>query len=113
MCIYSAPPPPIPECMTSEVHDTRVVLQWRSPPHCGGRTDCYYQIRINNGSAIQNYSTRFMNNFNAQVTYPINNLQQATNFLIAVSIHNGVSDQDAVHAKLRECSILVLSLIHI
>ena len=39
--VYSAPPPPIPECMASEVYDTVIVLKWRSPPHCGGRTDYY------------------------------------------------------------------------
>ena len=103
MHVCSAPPPPISECMASEVYDTSVILQWRSPPHCGGRTDCYYQIRINNGPAIQHDQTRF--NFNAQVTYTINNLQQATTYSITVSIHNGVSDQDAANAKLRECSV--------
>ena len=106
--IYSAPPPPIPECMASEVYDTSVVLQWRSPPHCGGRTDCYYQIRINDGPALQYNPTRFT--FNAQVTYAVNNLQQDTTYSITVSIHNGVSDQDANNAKLRECPVVVTTI---
>ena len=92
--------------MTSEIYDTSVVLQWRSPPHCGGRTDCYYQIRITDGPVIlHNIFT-----LNTQVTYTVNNLQPDTTYSITVSIHNGVSDQDAGNAKLRECSFVVTTI---
>ena len=91
--------------MAKEVYDTSVELQWNSPSHCGGRTDCYYQIRINNGPAERYDPTNF--NFSAQETYSVNNLQQDTTYCIAISVHNGVSDQDADNEKLRECSIVV------
>ena len=94
--------------MAHEVYGTSVFLRWRSPPHCGGRSDCYYQIRINDGPGIQYNPTRFT--FNAQETYTINNLQQDTTYSITVSIHNGVSDQDADNAKLRECPIVVTTI---
>ena len=60
---------------------------------------------------VQEYKynpTRFT--INAQIVYTINNLQQDTTYSITVSILNGVSDQDADNAKLRECSIVVTTM---
>ena len=96
------------ECTSNTVYDTGAVLQWRNPPHCGGRTDCYYRISINNGPAVRHDPTNF--NFNALETYTANNLQPDTTYSITVSIHNGVSDQDADNAKLRECQIVVTTI---
>ena len=92
--------------MAKEVYDTSVELQWNSPSHCGGRTDCFYQIRLNNGPAERYDPTNF--NFNAQTGKVVSNLQQDTTYSITISVHNGVSDhdQDTDDAKFRECSIV-------
>ena len=101
---YTAPPSPISDCVANEVYDTSIELQWNSPSHCGGRTDCYYQIRLNNGPAERYDPTNF--NFNAQTGKVVSNLQQDTTYSITISVHNGVSDQDTDNTKIRECSIV-------
>ena len=45
-----------------------------------------------------------------QETYTIDNLQPDTTYLITVSIHNGVSDQDSDNARIRECTIIAKTL---
>ena len=105
--LFSAPPPRIPECTVSQRFDAGVTIQWTTPANCGGRTDCYYQIKINNGSPKQ-YSPGFRPN--TQETYAIDNLQPDTTYSIIVSIHNGVSDQDSDNARFRECTIVTKTL---
>ena len=104
--IHAAPPPPISECLASTIFDTGATLQWRNPLQCGGRNDCYYQIKINDGPSVQYIPSTFPD-FS---TYTVDNLQPDTTYSITISIHNGVSDQDAENAKLRECSIVVKTI---
>ena len=101
---YSAPPAPISECLASTIMDTGVTVQWRNP-HCGGRNDCYYLIKVNNGPPIQYIPTTV--HFSA---YTVEDLQPDTTYIITISVHNGVSEQDAKNAKLRECSIVVKTI---
>ena len=107
LLFFSAPPPHIPECTISQHFDTAVTIQWTTPANCGGRTDCYYQIKINDGSP-KRHSPGFRPN--TQETYTIDNLQPDTTYSITVSIHNGVSDQDSDNARFRECTIVVKTI---
>ena len=104
---FSAPPPHIPECTVSQRFDTAVTIQWTAPANCGGRTDCYYQIKINDDSPKQ-HSPGF--HPNTRETYTIANLQPDTTYSIIVSIHNGVSDQDSDNARFRECTIVAKTI---
>ena len=106
---FSAPPPPIniPECVIRQSFDTGVTIQWRAPAHCGGRSDCYYQIKINDGSPKM-HRPGFRPN--EEEIYDINNLQPDTTYSITVSIHNGVSDQDPDNARLRQCTIVATTI---
>ena len=104
----SAPPPPISSsCDVSQHFDTAVTIRWRSPANCGGRSNCYYQIRINNDSP-QRHSPVFRPN--NQETFTVANLQPDTTYSISVSVHNGVSDQDPDNARNRECVIVATTL---
>ena len=102
-----APPPPISNCDISLQFDTAITIRWRSPANCGGRSDCYYQIKINN-----DYPKRHSPVFrpNIQETFTVENLQPSTTYSITVSIHNGVSDQDPDNARNRECVIVATTL---
>ena len=103
----SAPPSSISNCHINQRFDTAVTIRWRSPANCGGRSDCYYQIKINNDSPKQ-HSPVFRPNI--QETFTVENLQPSTTYSITVSIHNGVSDQDPDNARNRECVIVATTL---
>ena len=103
----SAPPPPIVKCDISQHFETAVTIQWITPVNCGGRRDCYYQIKIDNGSP-EDYSPVF--HPNAQETFTVENLEPYTTYSIAVSVHNGVSDQDSENARNRECVIVAKTM---
>ena len=40
----------------------------------------------------------------------LRNLQSDTTYAITISVHNGVSGQDAENAKLRECTIVATTI---
>ena len=105
--LFPAPPPPISNCNVGQQFDTAITIQWRSPANCGGRSDCYYQIKINNDSP-KRHSSVFRPN--TQETFTVENLQPATTYAITVSIHNGVSDQDPDNAENRKCVIVATTI---
>ena len=86
--------------------DTGASVQWRGPSHCGGRTDCYYQIQVNDRTPFRINEV----NFNSDESYTVNNLEPDTTYSITISIHNGVSNQDTANAKLRQCSLVVTTI---
>ena len=101
-----APPSPVSDCAPNEMFDTGARVQWRAPSHCGGRTDCYYQIQVNDQTPLRVNGV----NFNSDESYTVNNLKPDTTYSITISIHNGVSNQDAANAKLRQCSLVVTTI---
>jgi hypothetical protein len=104
----SAPPPPVSDCDVNQRFDTAMAIQWTTPANCGGRSDCYYQIKINNGSP-KRHSPVFRPN--TQETIIVDDLQpDNTTYAITVSIHNGVSDLDPENSKNRECLIVAKTL---
>jgi hypothetical protein len=100
---FSAPPPPVSDCDVSQRFDTAITIRWRTPANCGGRSDCYYKIKINNGPPKRHSPLFRPNN---QESFTVENLQPDTTYSITVSIHNGVSDQDPDNARNRECLIV-------
>ena len=90
------------ECLARNITETEVTIQWRNPLHCGGRDDCYYLIKVNDGPPIRYTPTTI--HFSS---YTLDRLQPDTTYTITVSVHNGVSEQDADGAKSRECSVAV------
>ena len=105
--LCTAPPPALFHCgvSVSQTYAHSVRVQWQSPSHCGGRKDCYYEIAVNGQATVRYDPTAF--NVDVLESYTINNLQPSTTYLVSVSIHNGVSDQDPDSAKLRQCFIEV------
>ena len=66
-------------------------------------------IRLKSMTILQ-YSTFQVLSRTSVHSYTVENLQPDTTYSITISIHNGVSDQDAENAKLRECSIVVKTI---
>ena len=95
-------------CAISQRFDTAITVQWRTPADCGARRDCYYQIKINNGSPKRYSPPVFLPN--TEETFTVESLQPDTTYSITVSIHNGVSDQDPDNARNRECLIVATTL---
>ena len=106
--ISSVPPPTISGCNVSQAFDTGIAIRWTTPADCGGRTDCYYQIKIDDGSPQQYSPPVFQPN--TQETFTVENLQQDTTYQITVSVHNGVSDQDPENARNRECTFVAATV---
>ena len=88
-------PPFAPDnCEIISVTDTTVQLSCDAPLYSGGRSDLYYTVQYsdpdNVGQNIMATDTACMN----QTSFTITGLRPFTTYVIIVTAHNGVSDQD-------------------
>ena len=88
------PPSVPPYCGVNSVTATTIHLSWSPPQHHGSRSDLYYTVQYsdpdNVGQNIMVNDTICMN----QTSFTITGLQPFTTYVVIVTAHNGVSDQD-------------------
>ena len=90
--------------------DTTVVVTWVRP-EVVGRTDYFYRVNVSDPERVcafnrhnSNYIDRLL-----RPTYTVSPLVPHTSYVIRVSVHNGVSDQDP-NGHLRICEVEVMTL---
>ena len=107
--IYSAPPGPVRNLRVTRVIDTSVTVTWTRPV-VTGRSDFYYTLQYSdpdNIGAFLPVPPQRIDNQALTVTDSITGLQPNTPYIIRVTSHNGVSDQDKENAALRRVDIQV------
>ena len=93
--ISTIEPPSVPQNIEIiSVTATTIHLSWSPPQYNGSRSDLYYTVQYsdpdNVGQSIMATDTMCM----SQTCFTITGLQPFTTYLIIVTAHNGVSDQD-------------------
>ena len=90
--------------------DTTVVVTWRRPT-VTGRPDYFYRVEVSDPERVNAFNEHNSNlvNGNIQPTYSVSPLVPHTSYVIRVSVHNGVSDQDP-DGHLRICEVVVMTL---
>ena len=95
----------------TRVNETFVVVNWSHPEYLGERTDLYYIVEIsdpdNVGQMVEVMNCDPNNACLKKNSCNITSLQPATTYVIRVTAHNGVSDQDRGGALARQKEITV------
>ena len=88
--------------VSSMTMETEVVVRWDAPDE-PGRTDYYYSVSRSIPGDLTNFQTLNdrLTNTASIVTLPVTNLVPFTNYIIRVSVHNGVSQNDSANDQLR------------
>ena len=104
------PPNACTNLMVDSRTDTTVVVTWRRPT-VTGRPDYFYVVEVSDPErvcAFNEHNSRLVNR-NIRPTYTVSPLVPHTSYVIRVSVHNGVSDQDP-DGHLRICEVEVMTL---
>ena len=103
--LASGPPSGCTGASAISVTATDITVEWKRP-NLTGRADFYYSVyyrELTNFSGIT--LDQYVNN-NDYVDYTIDGLQPSTQYVISITVHNGVSDQDIENELSRMCEIV-------
>ena len=97
MYVHTEPPTAMSILRVIRTTSTSITIQWDLPVRTG-KPDYYYVIEYSDPDDISKYihQDEVKNN-----RYVLNNLRADTIYIIRVSVHNGVSDQDSENAHTR------------
>ena len=104
-CLFFLPlladPPSAPLGLTqTESTDNSLSISWNRPVSDGGRSDLFYRVLYSDpdpdkvGVMIEANCTQSFNRCVTEHECTITDLQPATKYVVRVSAHNGVSDQN-------------------
>ena len=84
------------------VTSTDVKVEWKRP-NLTGRADFYYRVYYRELTSFSGITLgRYVNNSD-YVDYTIGGLRPSTQYVIRITVHNGVSDQDVENEQSRMC----------
>ena len=88
--------------VSSMTMENDIVVRWEAPDE-PGRTDYYYSVSRSIPGDLSNFQTLEdrLTNTASIVTFPVTNLVPFTDYIIRVSVHNGVSQNDSANDQLR------------
>lgn len=114
MCFCYLCPEPPGACTNLQVitrTDTTVTVRW-SRPATTGRSDFFYRIFHSDPENLGQFKlTRdHMINHSRAVTFTVTDLVPNTPYIVRVSTHNGVSDQDVDNFESRICKISAMTM---
>ena len=84
---------------------TSLSVSWAAPRYAGGRSDIYYTVHYSDPDNVGVLLEADCGECLTRTSCTINNLKPATNYVIQVTAHNGVSDQDEGGALARMADI--------
>ena len=111
---FAGPPTTITNLIVTGTTSTTITVRWNRPT-ITGRSDYYYVVEYTDpdevGAVYIPDNSRLVNG-NTQVTYTVagaggSGLQADTEYIIRVSVHNGVSDLDGENADDRRQQVQV------
>ena len=81
---------------------TDITVEWKRPD-LTGREDFYYGVYYRELTSLSGITLGPYINNSDNVDYTIDGLQPSTQYLIKITVHNGVSDQDMENEISRTC----------
>jgi len=103
MYVSIEPPTAVRNLRVTDTTSNSITLQW-DPPFRTGRQDYYYVVEYSDPDDIARYIRHNTNNLTSTF-YTLDHVRSVTTYLIRVSVHNSVSDQDAQNADRRVVEI--------
>ena len=86
--------------MSVTAGQTTLTVRWSPPAEDGGRTDLYYQVEYSNQDNLGTYTgSVYLGQISRAYTFA--GVRPFTQYIVRVTAHNGVSDQDPLGAHLR------------
>lgn len=100
--LASAPPSGCTSTNVISVTATDITVEWKRPDLIG-REDFYYSVYYRELTSLSGITLGPYVNNSDYVDYTIDGLQPSSQYLIKITIHNGVSDQDMENEISRTC----------
>ena len=97
--VHTGPPTAARNLQVTHSTSTNITVQW-DPPVRTGRPDYYYVIEYSDPDDASIYNRHNKDDVKG-TRYTLDNLRADTIYIIQVSVHNGVSDQDSENADER------------
>ena len=105
--LCAEPPSACTNVQVTERTDTSLTVSWSRPQITGGRTDLFYRVFHSDPDDISQLimvEDNLMTN-NPTVMYEVTELRPFTSYIIRVTTHSGVSDEDSANDHLRQCEV--------
>ena len=106
--LCSEPPGVCTDLQVTARANTTIAIRWRAPTTTG-RDDFFYRILHSDPDNIGRFK-RTANNVTDTVTFTVTGLDPNTPYIIVVTTHNGVSDQDMENSDSRMCEVSTMTL---
>ena len=99
---FSEPPSEVSNLVVVSSTDTTITLRW-TRPLTTGRSDFFYKVFYSDPDSIGDFISSEDNlvTNSGTVTYEVTGLVPFTSYILQVTTHNGVSDQDPDNSHLR------------
>ena len=102
--ITLAPPTAVRNPTVVRSTENTITVRWERPANVG-RDDYYYVVEYSKDVGVVITSIGDLRDTGNTVTHIIEGLNPGTNYVITISVHNGVSDQDIENADKRKVQI--------
>ena len=103
--ITLAPPTAVRNPTVVQRNESAITVQWERPANVGREDDYYYVVEYSKDVGVVITSIGDLRDTGNTVTHIIEGLNPGTNYVILVSVHNGISDQDIENADRRRVQI--------
>ena len=97
---YSEPPAAVRNLRVNSKTNTSIIIQWDTPS-VTGRSDYYYNVEHNSPNDISTYKRHNQERITNTNIYNVNKLQPDSEYIIRISVHNGVSGNDSQNDRER------------
>ena len=106
----SGPPSACTNLAVQSKTSSSAIIRWNRPETVG-RPDYYYNVYVSDpdrvNTFIQDNNQDYVDG-RSRPTYSVSGLRPHTSYVIRVSVHNGVSDQDP-NEQMRQCEVNVMT----
>ena len=92
--VPTEPPSKPTRLSKTSVTENRISVSWGQPSTLGGRNDLYYTVEHSDPDNVGQFIKASGSTCLTSLSYTITGLRPATDYLVRVMAHNGVSDQD-------------------
>jgi len=95
-CTHTGPPTAVRNLRVVYTTSTSINIEW-DLPLITGRPDFFYNVEYSDPTDISMYIQHNLERITNTTTYSVTGLQPVTIYIIRISVHNGVSENDGIN----------------